>query len=263
MMLFFTLLYSVLVTFFGQAHIIDLVFNDEVVLSKEVSNIQIRSVNNRASKRGVTQDTIALHVHADTSYYFYGQMMLLPHKKGVSVQSNKHQFELSIKDTSILRTKRELHIFGTNQLQCFCEGDLMLIPEVDAVLLQCTDDYLSAKHLTSFFYPYIEIIPKKGTYILRTLAPFIQDFVNYMGIALNRLEHGTQRPSAKPKAVDKIPHFEIEEEKEDSITVFFEQKEDNLPTPMPIDTISPEEKTPIETKIDSTEKDLENIEYEG
>lgn len=263
MMLFFTLLYSVLVTFFGQAHIIDLVFNDEIVLSKEASNIQVRSANTSASKRGVVQDTIAVHVYADTSYYFYGQVMLSPHKKGLSIQSNKHRFELSIKDTTILRTKRELHIFATNQLQCFCENDLMLIPQSDAVLFKCTDDYLSAKHLTSFFYPYIEIIPKKGTYVLKVLAPFIQEFVDYMGIALNRLEHGVQRPTAKPKAVDKIPHFEIEEEIKDSVTVFFDQPKDSLMPPLTPDTLRQEQKEPIKTNTDSIEKDLENIEYEG
>ena len=80
---------------------------------------------------------------------------------------------------------------------CFCDSTFLIEAQNDTIYFQCTDKYFSSKSPTSFFYKYIEIVPKRGTQLMEGMIPFVQHFLHYMDIALERLEKGDTRPKRK------------------------------------------------------------------
>ena len=290
----FTLLYSVLVTFFGKAHVIDLVFNQETIVTSvdkniklavpakvfgEPDTIELRVKDNRykfagtKSPEGVSAVNLPVDfdLFSDGSYLAYvkgkrteDRVDLLPNDTVYFKASGR--LELSVQH----RKKKTGTLVGTNpnELICFCDSTFLVTAQNDTLLFHCMDKYLSAQNTTSIFYKYIEVIPKRGYQILEGLAPFVESFFKYMSVALERLDagelHGKKPINSYSPDENKTPAVpsddgSVFEENDTLNTNVFEDSlpayPDSVETPLPDSSTIPEE--PEEENED------EPVEYEG
>lgn len=245
MALWFTLLYSVLVIFFGKSGVLPLIFNENVAVYPADGTIHI-GVAPKTIGLG-PKDTLLLKITNDPNTYTFESSQSntpnlpnQPKKKGgislslgfVPIGNEEHQAYINNKgrtwsinptDTARIQTRRQLFVTNEKETICFCDSAFLIYPQGDALLLDCSDPMLSAQSATSFFYPYIEIIPKRGNQLMSGLRPLIKDFVEYMNIALERVE---QRP---------IPNNTVDayDEEQNRQQVQPVEEDDPAPTPNP------------------------------
>jgi uncharacterized membrane protein required for colicin V production len=273
----FTLLYSVLVLFFGQARVIELVFNQKYEVTRSHANPKLVVP---AVQLGLGDpDTIYLRIDDDHNTYRFA-----PNKKNEkkpaslsikfqpiqgnryvgSIGSSVQNWDVLPEDSVRVKSSGQLLLMVDEKMSCFCDSTFLITAINDTMYFECMDDYLAAKSATSFFYKYIEIIPQRGTQLMKGVAPFIEHFLNYMSVALERLDNGVQNNknpinvySGEDNKVIVPPVIEDEEEEE---PLFEPEEEDTLEfsldtTNMP--TISP--------PVDTTPKveEPEEVDYEG
>lgn len=272
----FTLLYSVLVLFFGQARVIELVFNQKYQITRSDVNPQLVV----PAKLGLGKpDTIYLKIDEDHNTYRFApdkanskksaslSIRFQPvqgHRYVGSIGSAVQQWDILPEDTVRVKSSGQLFLMAGDEMRCFCDSTFLIRSINDTMYLECLDDYLAAKSATSFFYKYIEIIPQRGTQLMKGAAPFIEDFLDYMSVALERLDKGVQKNKTpikvysgednkdvvQPVVEEDIPSFEPEE----IDTLGFSVDTTNMPT------ISP----PVDTKPKLKElEEPEEVEYEG
>jgi uncharacterized membrane protein required for colicin V production len=200
MVFVFTLLYSVLVLFFGQARVIELVFNQEYQVTRAHTNPKLVV----PAKLGLGKpDTIYLKIDGDHNTYRFA-----PEKKNdkksaslgigfTPIQGNRYiggigTWDISPEDTVRVKSSGQLYLMVEDKINCFCDSTFLITSINDTMNFECLDDYLAAKSATSFFYKYIEVIPQRGTQLMKGVAPFIENFLDYMSVALERLDKGAQ-----------------------------------------------------------------------
>jgi uncharacterized membrane protein required for colicin V production len=199
MSLLFTLLYSGLVVFFGQAHVVPLVFNDDVLLTHVDKDIKLMSISQQDSV-----NDIILNPKGDSIPFKKG-VIPFSIKKGTgkrytpSINLSKPPILLTEQDSFYFTSKEELQLHANNKEVCFCLGPILLQTKNDSLYFDCTDKAEATKSHTSFFYRYIEVIPRRGAFVMENMLPFVETFFDYMKIALEKLEKGDQRP---PKPIN-------------------------------------------------------------
>lgn len=274
--LVFTLLYSVLVIFFGQAGVVKLIFNKEGKATFEDTEIQL--VASGKSLGIAISDTIYMRRDGDNnSYQFmsseetgaaslnFGFSRVMENEYMGFVRDNSQQWDMLPGDTVHIRAKGQLYLMVEEEMRCFCDSSFLIESHSNTIHFQCTDDYLAAKSTTSFFYKYIEVIPQRGMQLMKGMAPFIKNFVNYMTIALERLDDKMQSKDSPinvyskedtKEAVQPVEEeslLEPEEEMSDTLNISIDTT--NIPSPEPtIDTVSNQEEI---------EPEEEDVEYEG
>lgn len=273
MVFVFTLLYSVLVLFFGQARVIKLVFNQDY----EVTRADINPKLVVPAKLGLGKpDTIYLKIDGDHNTHRFApgegnseksaslgiQFNPIQGNRYVgSIGSSTQNWEILPEDSVRVKSSGQLYLMVEDKMRCFCDSTFLITSINDTMHFECFDDYLAAKSATSFFYKYIEVIPQRGTQLMKGAAPFIKHFLDYMSVALERLDKGTQNNKnpinvysgednknvVQPVVEEEIPSFEPPEED----TIEFSLDTTNMPT------ISP----PVDTT--SEKEEPEEIDYEG
>lgn len=200
MALWFTLLYSVLVIFFGKSGIFPLVFNEDRMVSPEDRTVHI-GVPAKAIALGPT-DTLWLSITNDPNLYPFepdkdskGGIALslgfVPMGNGIYqayINNKGRSWNLLQGDTAQIQARRELVLTSKEKMLCFCDSSFIIYPQDTTLLFDCTDPNIRAKSATSLFYPYIEIIPQRGNQLMNGLRPLIREFVDYMDVALERVE---------------------------------------------------------------------------
>jgi uncharacterized membrane protein required for colicin V production len=269
----FTLLYSVLVLFFGQARVIKLVFNQEY----EITRVHINPKLVVPPKLSLgNPDTIYLKIDGDhnTHRFAHGeedseksaslgiQFKPIQGNRYVgSIGSSVQKWDILPEDSVRVKSSGQLYLMVEDKMRCFCDSTFLVTSINDTMHFECLDDYLAAKSATSFFYKYIEVIPQRGTQLMKGAAPFIKHFLDYMSVALERLDKGVQnnknpinvysgennKDVVQPVQEEEIPSFEPPEE--DTIEFSFDTT--NMPT------ISP----PVDTT--SKKEEPEEVDYEG
>ena len=273
MVFVFTLLYSVLVLFFGQARVIKLVFNQKYQVTR--SHINPKLVV--PAKLGLGKpDTIYLKIDGDHNIHRFApgegnseksaslriQFQPIQGNRYVgSIGSSVQNWDILPEDSVRVKSSGQLYLMVEDKMRCFCDSTFLITSINDTMYFECFDDYLAAKSATSFFYKYIEVIPQRGTQLMKGAAPFIKHFLDYMSVALERLDKGTQNSKnpinvysgednknvVQPVEEEEIPSFEPPEED----TLEFSLDTTNMPTiSPPVDTISEKEEP-------------EEVDYEG
>ena len=269
----FILLYSVLVLFFGQARVIELVFNQGYKITKKDINPQLVVPGKLALSK---PDTIYLKIDDDHTTYRFApdksnsekpasltiRFEPVPGNRYLgSIGSSVQQWDILPEDTVRIKSSGQLFLTVEKEIRCFCDSTFLVTSVNDTMSFECLDDYLAAKSATSFFYKYIEVIPQRGTQLMKGIAPFIEHFIDYMSVALERLDKGAKGNKApinvysgednkevvQPVMEEEIPDFEPEERD----TIGFTIDTTNMPT------ISPS----VDTTPDLEEP--EEVEYEG
>ncbi|BDS14175.1 CvpA family protein [Aureispira anguillae] len=275
----FTLLYSVLVIFFGQAGVVKLIFNDEITAVQTDRDIRLVA----PAKRTGLPDTIYMKIDDDHNpYKFKGRKEKKEDEGAASlsfgfkhietntyrgyVGTTKQQWDILPEDTVRVKSGGQLYLMIEDQMRCFCDSTFLVESVNNTIKFQCMDDYLAAKSTTSFFYKYIEVIPQRGTQVMKGIAPFIKEFLDYMSIALERLNE-QKVPKDKPINV-------YSEEEHKNVVQPVEEYETPEPDLQPRDslefandsinqpTISPTKDT-ISNTEESDDEPEEEVEYEG
>lgn len=269
----FTLLYSVLVLFFGQARVIELVFNQGYTVTRVDQDPKLVLPPRLV---GGNSDTIYLKIDDDHNTYRCAaspedqekstslriQFKPIPGNRYMgAMNSSNQEWNILPEDTVRVKSKGQLHLTIEGETHCFCDSTFLITSRNDSMHFECLDDYLAAKSATSFFYKYIEIIPQRGTQLMKGVAPFIEYFLDYMSVALERLDKGRENNKnpinvyseednknvVQPVVEEELPDFEPEEI-------------DTLGLPLDttdIPTINP----PLDTIKELEEP--EEVEYEG
>lgn len=269
----FTLLYSVLVLFFGQARVIKLVFNQDYEITR--AHINPKLVVPPKLVLG-NPDTIYLKIDGDHNTHRFApgegnseksaslgiQFNPIQGNRYVgSIGSSVQNWEILPEDSVRVKSSGQLYLMVEDKMRCFCDSTFLITSINDTMHFECLDDYLAAKSATSFFYKYIEVIPQRGTQLMKGTAPFIKHFLDYMSVALERLDKGVQnnknpinvysgednKDVVQPVQEEEILSYEPPEE--DTIEFSFDT------TNMPI--ISP----PVDTT--SKKEEPEEVDYEG
>jgi len=200
----FTLLYSVLVLFFGQARVIELVFNQKYQVTRTQQNPKLVV----PARLGLgNPDTIYVNIDEDHNTYRFAPDETNSGKSaslGIRfepIQGNKYvgyiggeaqDWAISSEDSVRVKSSGQLYLMVEDEIRCFCDSTFLVTSINDTMDFECLDDYLAAKSATSFFYKYIEVIPQRGTQLMKGMAPFIKTFLDYMSVALERLDKGVQ-----------------------------------------------------------------------
>lgn len=258
MSLLFTLLYSGLVVFFGQAHVIPLVFNDDVLLTHKDKNIELMSIS-----VGDTIRPISMKSSSDSSFNFKnGAISFELDKIGTErylayINARNSSVLIGKKDTIRFISEYELQLHANNKEVCFCLGEVHLQAKNDSLYFDCTDELTASKSHTSFFYRYIEIIPRRGTYIMENMLPFVEKFFDYMKIALNKIEEGKQRP---PKPIDTFST----EDNNSPDGRFEEQDVYDAPNEIPVESIPAADTITVEIEEENSSLETtDSTAYEG
>lgn len=205
MSLLFTFLYSGLVVFFGQANVVKLVFNRGAAVGRKADNIEIASLERQRTYKDLvgvdTAHAISMQIHSqqDTTIQFSSGTIPFKidslgknyYKAYINLRTNPIQ--ISSTDTIYLSSGKEMQLFANNREVCFCLSSLSVHTKADSLIFECGDEDLVSKSQTSFFYRYIEVIPRRGTHLMSSMLPFVQTFVDYMDIALKRIEKGEDK----------------------------------------------------------------------
>ncbi|MDC0230980.1 hypothetical protein OAK19_03370, partial [Aureispira] len=186
MSLCFTLLYCVLITFFGQAGVISLVFNEDVIVAKSEKFMRL-GVPDKTIGR---PDTVLVKILGDdTLYKFLGDLRFRSNAYSTYFGGVDVEFELSAKDLISFSSNARISIFrGTDKEEiCFCDSTLLVSAQKDSIFFNCLDNLLSSQRKTSLLYQYIQVVPKRSSQLIQGLAPFVSDFIEYMIVAIDRL----------------------------------------------------------------------------
>jgi len=284
MSLVFTILYSVLITFFGQAKVVDLVFNRDALATSQNGEIKLGI----SGKLIGNLDTIVMKMNSDENFYPFvgkkeeeegacrlnfginkiagggGQGYIRGQKSG-----KPQRWNILPNDTVFITSGAEMYLTVDKKMECFCDSTFLIEASNDTIFFQCMDEHLYSKSRTSFFYKYIELIPKRGAQLMDGAAPFIEEFLDYMSIALERLDKGESYPKKPIDVYSTEEHkhpvqpiiedepIEIDSVKEEPLvsdSIYYSIDTSNLPSITPtIDSTSEE---------DGEEKE-EEVEYEG
>ncbi|MCH2022005.1 MAG: CvpA family protein [Saprospiraceae bacterium] len=187
MSFFFTLLYCVLITFFGQAGVISLVLNDDVLVSKSDKFLRM-GVSGGAED---TVDPIIVEIQGDdTLYKFFGDLKFGIDKHRTYFGGVDNEFDISQSDIIRFKSNARMSIYqGTVEKEelCFCDSTILVCLKKDSILFKCLDQFPSSQRRGSFLYQYIQVVPRKCSQLIQGLAPFVNDFFEYMRVALDRL----------------------------------------------------------------------------
>lgn len=200
MALVFTLLYSVLVVFFGEARVITLIFNQDIITTKKDKEVRLGLEKVEVGN----SFPISMKILRDSTVYtFKGEGDLNFGSKEIDeethesyVAGSNDQFKITAHDTIIFESVGQMQIMVGQLVACFCDSTIVVTAQNDSISFNCSDKDFSSKSPTSFFYKYIEIIPKKGTKLMEGMIPFVGYFVDYMTVALDRLEKGNQKKTS-------------------------------------------------------------------
>lgn len=267
----FTLLYSVLVLFFGQARVIKLVFNQTYQVTRTHINpkLVVPAVQLGLGK----PDTIYLKIDEDHNTYRFAPEEEKAASLSIdfepiqgneyigSIGSSVQNWNISREDTVRVKSRGQLYLMIEDKMCSFCDSTFLITSINDTMYFECLDDYLAAKSATSLFYKYIEVIPQRGTQLMKGMAPFIEHFLDYMSVALERLDKGVQnnknpinvysgkdnKDVVQPVEEEEMPNFEPLEKD----TLEFSLDTTNMPTIKP----------PVDTT--SEQEELEEVDYEG
>lgn len=277
MVIWFSLLYSVLVIFFGRAGVLELVFNEQAIIQPSEGAVRL-GIPPRSMPVG--EDTLYMQYNTDPNAYIFGNNNS---EKNVDVSlglgfvpAGKDQYNAYIskkgQSWDILPADT-VTIWGTNQLIiqqdkkiiCFCDSSFIVHLENNQLIFDCLDEDLSAKSPSSRLYPYIEQIPKRGTQLLKGFRPFIDRFSEYMGVAVERLRDDNplpnpviktnseenNKPIVQPTIEEEVPEFEPQEL--DTLGFSIDT------TQMPV--VRPPEGEQEAPSLENVEED--SVEYEG
>lgn len=251
MALWFTLLYSVLVIFFGKAGVLKLVFNDQALMLPVDGTFKMSIPKKTLEVGGPDTLTLTLSREPEKAYNFrkdpdnpigdvsinLGFVPIQNNAPRAYVNNQGWSRNILKNDTVRMRGTRQLLLKKDNKVICFCDSAFVAYTQGDtALLFRCTDENIAAKSATSRFYPYIAIIPRRGNQLMNGLRPLIKEFIEYMGVALDRVE---QRPPPRT-TIDPYDENETRPSMEPAL-------EEDLPiaTPQKMDTLG----YPVDTSL--------------
>jgi uncharacterized membrane protein required for colicin V production len=275
MVIWFSLLYSVLVIFFGRAGVLELVFNEQAIIKPMDGAVRLGILGKTVPTGGA--DTLYMKYNAEQNIYpfttgktstgvnlSFGFVPEGQDNFNAYISQRGQSWDVLPTDTVMLWGTNQLIIQKDKEMICFCDSSFMLHTENNLLIFDCLDEDLSAKSPTSRLYPYIEQIPKRGTQLIRGFRPFIKDFSEYMSIAVDNLKNDRPRP-------ERIIKTNSEENNKPTVQPVTEEEPDFEPEEMdtlgfPIDTTQMPVVRPPDEAVDLPE--LENIEddstdYEG
>jgi uncharacterized membrane protein required for colicin V production len=164
----FTLLYSVLVLFFGQARVIKLVFNQKYQITR--AHINPKLVVPAVQMGLGTPDTIYLKIDGDHNTHRFApderneekaaslkiEFQPIQGNRYVgSIGSSVQDWDISPEDTVRVKSRGQLYLMVEDKMRCFCDSTFLITSINDTMYFECLDDYLAAKSATSLFYKYI------------------------------------------------------------------------------------------------------------
>ena len=267
MAIWFSLLYSVLVIFFGKAGVFKLVFNEQAIVQPKDPAVRL-GIPPKTIPTGT--DTLYMEHSADQNRYVFGNNFA---KKNVDVSlglgfvpNGKNKFKAYVNKQGQDWTINEddtITITGTSQLLlqqnkkmiCFCDSSFQVHLEEDQLIFDCLDKDFSAKSIDSRLYPYIEQIPKRGTQLLKGFRPFIKKFSKYMGVAVERLQNEQKLPEQV---------IQTNSEKDNKTTVQPTREEEPVEldnTNLSVDTMAAPNVRPSEA--DKKAPELKNVEEDS
>lgn len=277
MALVFTLLYSVLVIFFGQAKVLDLVFNDDAVVAASERPIKL-VIPVREAVDGRNRDTLYVKIEEEPNEYPFSTASNVEADENASIALNmgfelnvygeyqayigsrQQHWDIFVGDTVQVRATQQIYLMVEEEMRCFCDSVLLIEAIGDTIYFDCTDDYLAAKSNKSRLYPYIEVIPRRGTQLIKGVAPFLQDFIDYMGLALERINKRDQNRKRPKNVFSNEKSTQPVQPVEESIDPPGEfEPELAPPVPTEIDTFLEPEDEPL---LEEDSLSNENVEYE-
>lgn len=188
MSLCFTLLYCVLITFFGQAGVISLVFNEDVKVAKSDKFVLLGVPDETIG----TPDPILVKIRdVDTLYKFLGDLRFGSNKYRTYFGGVDSEFEISPTNLISFNSNARMSIYkGTDkEVICFCDSTFLVSAQKDSIFFNCLDELLSSQRRTSLLYQYIQIVPGRCSQLIQGLAPFVNNFIEYMSVAIDRLNN--------------------------------------------------------------------------
>lgn len=277
MVVWFSLLYSVLVIFFGRSGVLDLVFNEQAIVLPTDGAIRL-GIPPRATPTGT--DTLYMEYSSEQNRYKFGRnnpqsnvdislgLGFIPVGKEqykAYISKRGQSWDVLPADTISIWGTNQLIVQQDKQIICFCDSTFQIHLENNQLILDCLDESLSAKSPNSRLYPYIEQIPKRGTRLIEGFRPFIDNFSDYMDVAVDRLQNdkpipgkviktndeNNNKPSIQPTVEEEVPEFEPQE----LDTLGFSIDTTQMPVVRPPDK---EVKLPA---LENVEDD--SVEYEG
>jgi hypothetical protein len=79
---------------------------------------------------------------------------------------------------------------GTDkEVICFCDSTFLVSVQRDSIFFNCLDELLSSQRRTSLLYQYIQVVPGRCSQLIQGLAPFVNNFIEYMSVAIDRLNN--------------------------------------------------------------------------
>lgn len=277
MVIWFSLLYSVLVIFFGRAGVLELIFNEQAIVQPNESAVRL-GIPPRPMPVG--GDTLYMQYNTEPNAYIFGKnnakknvdislgLGFVPvgkDKFNAYISKRGQSWDILPSDTITMWGTSQLIIQQDKKLICFCDSSFIVHLENNQLIFDCLDENLSAKSPSSRLYPYIEQIPKRGTQLLKGFRPFIDRFSEYMGVAVERLRDDNplpnpviktsseenNKPIVQPTIEEEVPEFEPEE----LDTLGFSIDTTQMPVVRP-----PEEEEELPS-LENVEED--SVEYEG
>jgi uncharacterized membrane protein required for colicin V production len=233
MAIWFSLLYSVLVIFFGKAGVFPMVFNEQVMLHPRDGAVRL-GIPPKNTPIGT--DTLYMKYSTDQNLYRFGNnstqnnvdvslgLGFVPvgnNNYSAYISKRGQSWDILESDTVTVWGTRQLILQKDQQMICFCDSKFRVHLESGELFFDCLDKELAAKSPTSRFYLYIEQIPKHGKQLIAGFRPFIDRFVKYMGWAVDRLQQEEESPVIKTNS---------EENNKTTVQPIIE--EDQLPEPI-------------------------------
>ena len=188
MSLCFTILYCVLITFFGQAGVINLVFNQDIKVAKSEKFVRLGVSDLTIG----TPEPILVKIHdVDKPYKFLGDLRFGSNKYRTYFGGVDSEFEISPTDLISFNSKARVSIYkGTDkEVICFCDSTFLVSAQKDSIFFNCLDQFQSSQRGTSLLYQYIQVVPTRCSQLIQGLAPFVNNFIEYMSVAIDRLNN--------------------------------------------------------------------------
>ena len=191
MALVFTLFYAVLVSFFGAAGLVQLVYNKDQLISEAKGPVQLyvpRESDNQ-------EDTITLLTAKQGQIFHFTAALRLGfrstanHTKAAYLRTTDSLFYLSPNQAYRFKSPKSMQLFQTNskELCSFCTQDYIVICKGEGLYFECTDKSTKSIRVQSLLYPYIQKVPEVAAQLLEGLLPVVDDFIDFMRIAVAKL----------------------------------------------------------------------------
>lgn len=191
MALVFTIFYMALISFFGASNLVDLIYNDDQIIAERMVSVQLVVPRKTSNNQGyIWLSTL----HENKKIQFSGLLRVAFHRqdgrfKGAYIRAQDSLFYLKPNQSYRFNSNHSMQLFQTNknELCCFCDSDYIVTLRNNQLFFDCTDGKQKSFREGSLLYPYIQKVPEKSAQLLEGLWPIVDEFINFMRIAIAKL----------------------------------------------------------------------------